>query len=354
MIKLLLCTTISIYTFIGCFAQNNPLIESGKVKQKAGNYVGAIDDFTSAINQNSAAVGKFLKALTEYNNIPEFERAEKSIDAPSVDIAYADPYFFRGMAYSLSGKNTDALADFSTAININPKLGNAYFQRGKIKWTIGKKDEGCIDLGTAASLKDSAAKEMFDYNFCWKEAIVSASEATLKLRLNNFQEAMDNIQKSIQLCPDSAGYLAIRGRAYLGLGKYDKAMFDFDKAVALNQKCGEAFLGRGIAYYSKNKFQEAFDDLSKAINFDERCAEAYLYRAYSCEGMEKNESALYDYKQVQRLNPASGLAYFKSGILRNNMNDSKGACNDFKRAASLGYSDAQDYAEKCDQAKKSK
>ena len=337
-----------------CSAQTDQFIESGKAKQKEGNHNGAIDDFTNAIKKNLAEVQKYLKALDEYNKIPEFERAEKGIDAPPIDANFATPYYLRGVSNFSAGNSNEALNDFNTAISINPKMGAAFYQRGKIKWSSGKKDDGCIDLGVAASLKDSLAKEMFDDNFCWKEAVVAAKEAASKLRLGEFQNAMDEIQKSIKLCPDSACYLAIRGRAYFGLGKYDNAMFDFDKAVSLNQNSIDAFLGRGMAYYSKNKFQEAFDDLSKAINIDQKCADAYLYRAYACEGMEKNESALYDYQQVQRLKPADGLAFFKSGLIKNAMNDSKGACNDFRRAASQGYSEAQDYVEKCDTAKKPK
>ena len=297
---------------------------------------------------------KYLKLLEEYDKIPGFEKAEKGIEAPPVDVNFAMPYYFRGHSYSLIGKNTDAMNDFTTAIKINPKMGAAYFERGKLLWTTGKKDEGCIDLGMAGSLKDSMAREMFDERFCWKEAEAVYKDASSKVRLNDFQSALDAIQKTIKLCPDSANYIGLRGRAYLGLGKYDLAMQDFEKAISLSPNSVDAWFGRGIAYYSKSKWQEAFDDLSKAINLDVKFADAYLYRAYSCEGMEKNQSALFDYQQVQRLKPGDAFAFFKSGMLRNNMNDTNGACADFKRAASMGYMDAQDYAEKCDNPKKKK
>jgi tetratricopeptide (TPR) repeat protein len=114
----------------------------------------------------------------------------------------------------------------------------------------------------------------------------------------------------------------------------------------------DAYFYRGVAYYSKNKWQEAFDDLAKVILLDEKFSDAYLYRAYACEGMEKNTSALYDYQQVQHLKPKDGLAFFKSGLLRSAMNDAQGACNDFKKAASMGYAEARDYADKCNTVKK--
>jgi tetratricopeptide (TPR) repeat protein len=336
-----------------CLAQPDSLIAIGKIKQSTGNYDGAIADFTEAIKRNEAEVSQYLVKLNNYDKISPFDRAEKGIETPAVDINFAIPYYLRGIAYSNTKKNDDALNDFNTTIKINPQLGSAYYERGKILWSVGRKDEGCMDLSMAGSLKDSIAQQLFGENFCWQQALNAYKDASSKLRLNEFQEALDIIQKAVKLCPDSANYLGVRGRAYLGIGKYDLAMQDFDKAVSMNNNSIDAYFGRGMAYYSKNKFQEAFDDLAKAIALDNKFSDAYLYRAYVCEGMEKNQSALYDYQEVQHLCPSDGLAFFRSGMLRNIMNDPK-ACADFKKAASLGNADAQEYADKCNTTAKKK
>jgi len=324
------------YSLFVAEAQPNSLIESGKVKQQEGNHDGAINDFTSAIKKNQSKVEKYL--------------TQQAV-APPLDENFSMPYYLRGYSYSVTGKNNNAMADFNTAIKINPKLGSAYYQRGKLLWSTGKKDEACIDLGIAGSLKDSSAREMFDEKFCWKEAVLAYNDASSKVRINDFAGALDQIQKAIKVCPDSANYLGLRGRAYLGLGNYELAMQDFDKAISLSPNSVDAWFGRGVAHYSKSKWQEAFADLSKAIQLNDRIADIYLYRAYTCEGMDKNKSALYDYQQVQRLKPGETLAFFKSGLLRNSMGDSKGACNDFKRAANMGHTEAQDWVEKCDKMK---
>lgn len=337
--------------FIG-LAQSNPLIESGKTKQKVGNHDGAIADFTGAIKQNELVVQKYLEQIEEYDKIPAFEKTQKGIEVPPVDVTVAVPYYLRGYSYSATGKNKEAMNDFNTSIKLNPKMGSAYYERGKLLWSTGKKEEACMDWGMAGSLKDSSASAMFDEKFCWKEATAIYKEASSKVRLNEFQEALNVIEKAVKLCPDSANYLGLRGRAYLGFGNYELAMQDFDKAISLSQKSIDAFFGRGVAWYSKGKWQEAFDDLTKAIQLNDRFADAHLYRAYACEGMGKNQSALFDYQQVQKFNPGSGLAYFKSGLLRSAMNDQTGACKDFNRAASMSYTEAQDYAEKCNTTKK--
>jgi tetratricopeptide (TPR) repeat protein len=334
-------------------SQTDTLVVSGMAKQKAADYAGAIEDFTSAIKKNEPEVLKYLREIEAYDKKSAFDRAEQGIETPLIDINLAMPYYLRGSSYSAAGNTNEAINDFNTAIKINSKLGSAYYERGKVLWSMGKREEGCTDLCMAGGLKDSSAKNMFDAKFCWKEAVLAANGASSKIPLNDFQGALDEIQKAIMLCPDSARFFAIRGKAYLGLSKYELAMNDFDKAILLNQNGVDAYFSRGVAYYSKNKWQESFDDLAKAILLDEKFSDAYLYRAYVCEEMDKNLSALYDYQQVQRLKPKDPLAFYKSGLIRNTMNDPK-ACSDFRKAASMGYSDAQVYVNKCNAAEKEK
>src|ERR1035437_10801 len=172
-------------TMIGAsYSQQDSLLLSGKVKQKKGNYIEAISDFTNAIKRNEAEVQLYIKKFDEYNKFTDFEKAEKELNKPKIDSSFSIPYYLRGISYSYTGKETEAMDDLNAAIKINSKLGAAYYERGRIKHNSGKKDEGCIDLGTASSLGDTSAKEMFDEKFCWNEAVAANKEAVTKLKLN--------------------------------------------------------------------------------------------------------------------------------------------------------------------------
>ena len=328
-------------------AQNDPHFSSGMVKQKVGNHEGAIFDFTESIKEHNNLVQKYLKSLEDYNKLTDNEKKEKNLKEPQCDPALASSYFYRGKSYSLMGKNDYAINDFNTVIKLNPKMGAAYFERGKILWSIGKKDESCIDFGKGSSLRDSLARDAFDEHFCWKEAVIAAKDASSKLRLNDFQGALDQIQPALKLCPDSGSYLGIRGRAYLGLGIVDLAMKDFNKALSSGMPGVDVYLGLGMSLYLQSKYQEAFDHLTKAIELNSKLADAYLYRAYCCEGLGLNQSALFDYQQVLKLKPGNASVYLSTAKLKEKMNDHKGACLDYGKAADLGNAEAQDLYEKC-------
>ncbi len=345
--KLSFLTVFLVFNSHFLFSQTDSSLISGSAKQKEGKHELAVLDFTEGIKKHDTVVQVFLKKRDEYEKISAFDRAEKGLVAPPIDTAFARSYYLRGVSYAAMKKNDEALNDLTTAIKINPGSGRMYVERGKLLWSAGQKYEGCLDLRMARSLGDSLAKELFDDKFCWNEAVLFYKDALSKLNLNQYNMALELIQKSIQLCPDSAAYFVVRGKCYSGMGKPDLAFSDFDKAIAAAPNNKDAYFGRGMAFYTQRKYQEAFDDLNKAIHLNEWFADAYLYRAYACEGMNKNESALYDYQQVQRMKPKDDIAYYKSGLLRNQMSDMSGACKDFKKAASLGNAEAAGYVKDC-------
>ncbi|MGL5059475.1 MAG: tetratricopeptide repeat protein, partial [Microcoleus sp.] len=113
-------------------------------------------------------------------------------------------YFYRGTAYSRKGEYERAIADYNQAIQLNPKLAEAFYNRG-----------------TAYSNKGEYDRAIADYD------------------------------RAIQLNPKYAKAFNNRGTAYSNKGEYDRAIADYDRAIQLNPKLAEAFNNRGIAYKNK-------------------------------------------------------------------------------------------------------
>ncbi|PMB48039.1 hypothetical protein CEN41_02445 [Fischerella thermalis CCMEE 5330] len=65
---------------------------------------------------------------------------------------YAKAYNNRGNARRLLGDKQGAIADFNTALKINPNLAQAYGQRGIVRALTGDKQGGIADLQKAAEL----------------------------------------------------------------------------------------------------------------------------------------------------------------------------------------------------------
>jgi tetratricopeptide (TPR) repeat protein len=70
-----------------------------------------------------------------------------------MDTKDADPYYVRGEAYLELKKYPEAVADFTKAIELDPKNVIAYDNRGKAYKALGKTKEAEEDFAKAKALE---------------------------------------------------------------------------------------------------------------------------------------------------------------------------------------------------------
>lgn len=125
-----------------------------------------------------------------------------AIERFSASIAIAETseaYLQRGNAYKNLGQFTQALADWSRAMELDPNNADAFTARGA--YYQGKGD-------TAKALGD--------------------------------------FERSLQLNPTIDGYFQ-RGQVYAALGQFDKAIEDYDRAIAEKRNAPWVYLARSVA-----------------------------------------------------------------------------------------------------------
>ena len=66
-------------------------------------------------------------------------------------------------------------------------------------------------------------------------------------RSGEYEKAIEDYNKAIELDPNLAGVYYNRGNAYFYLKQYEKAIEDFDKAIELNPNNAYAYNNRGLA-----------------------------------------------------------------------------------------------------------
>jgi TonB family protein len=102
--------------------------------------------------------------------------------------------------------------------------------------------------------------------------------------------------------PDSTFYQN-RANANFVLGEYETAIADYTKAIELNPKESATYFSRGIAYFNNKNYTPAIADFDKVIELDPKEAMAYFKRANALEKVGNFERALSDYQKAFELDP---------------------------------------------------
>jgi tetratricopeptide (TPR) repeat protein len=101
----------------------------------------------------------------------------------------------------------------------------------------------------------------------------------------DYDKAIKDCDKAIELAPKCAEAYNARGMAYWGMGPKndDKAITDWTRAIELNPNFDGPYLNRSAAFVRHGTFDKAIEDCTQAINIAPMSAEAYRYRANACE-----------------------------------------------------------------------
>jgi tetratricopeptide (TPR) repeat protein len=105
-----------------------------------------------------------------------------------------------------------------------------------------------------------------------------------------------------------------RGMAYNLKGDYDWAIADLDKAIELDPKNAIAYDARGSAYGYNGDYDRAIFDLDKAIELNPNFANTYRNRGNAYEHKGDHDRAIADYRKALELDP--NLAPAKEGLKR--------------------------------------
>lgn len=295
--------------------------------------------------------------------------------------ACARAYGGRAICYGECGKFEQALADFRTASELNPKLSYLPAQRGRIYLQKGDFEKALSDLNKAleANPKDSAAYVWRAYAL-WKQAERDAALLEMSVRQSS-QNSHNDIATAgalgnqvtstsrasslggsptspldprflrVAAGPDQAAACAVDGsinannegyirkRLHEIDEKTSKALADFSEAMRLDPKFVEAYRGRGDFCAMTGKSDLAISDLTTAIRLDDRNATLYLDRSkiYEVEG-ELGKAAA-DLDTAIRLDPKSANAYTARGDLYSKKHDISKAAADYAEAERLKPSD---------------
>jgi tetratricopeptide (TPR) repeat protein len=246
------------------------LYRQGEDKARAGDYQGAIANFTKFLQINP----KGIKA-----------------------------YYSRGLARQKLGDYKGAMTDFDLYLKFNPNDAEARNNRGLMRSQIG------------------------DYN----GAIADYSQA---MRINPDYAVADSAQVSSEFenNPEVLKLNPSNPQAYTDVEVEDErgVIEDYTQPLQLSLDHAKAYISRGNARYEIEDYHGAIEDYSQSLRLNPNDAEAYLCRANARSKLKDFNGAIEDYTKFIEFNPHDATAYIRRGNARSKAKDHNGAREDYK------------------------
>lgn len=172
----------------------------GVVRAKLGQYGKAIEDYNVTLKDDPKSANTYYNRGNAYRNLHKYKEAIADYDRTlELDPKYTLAIFNRGLSKAGLNRHEDALVDFDlalrldqnnhlfyngkgvslyalkryqeamanydAAIRLKPDFGQAYFNRGFVKYFgLNDKDGGCSDWQAAANLKYKSAEAALQTN----------------------------------------------------------------------------------------------------------------------------------------------------------------------------------------------
>lgn len=358
-----------------------------------GNALGAISFINKEITENPRNGFAHLTMAMIYSDLEDYQESLKSLETalrflPSKSKERRSAaYEVRGEVYLQIGDTLNALADYDTAMKLNPRNEDALMSRAQILYSQNKFDESDNDF--------KRLKEINPAN--------PAAEMGLgrnELDRGNYESALKHFNASIKLDEKNAGALGLRGKTKLAMKDYAAAADDLVASLAETfhlytlemlsefpkdqlpmikaklkaQALKEPYTGVWYAYLgnvleNKHQYAEAIESYKQALKVDEQAfyydmlGDAYRetgqfreaiksFRkaqdlepgeldyidqkiALMTEFMGDNEKALDLWDKFIEANPDESFAFYRKGYILNNLRKYDEALENFEMSLLL-------------------
>ena len=227
-------------------------------------------------------------SLTLWNHVLAVE--------PASHIGYTN----RGHAREAANDRDGALADYDTAIRLNPLNADALGGRGKVRYLKGDLDASLADFNAALRIQP-------------KNSIFYSNRGNTRQAKGDVAGALTDFDQAIRLEPDYTEAYYNRGNLRQAQGDLKGAIADYDTAIAISPQWADAYMNRGNARQATGDLIGALADFTTTISLKPDDANARFNRANARKANGDLEGAIADYTETIRLNPQYATAYNNRG-----------------------------------------
>ncbi|EEF84741.1 tetratricopeptide repeat protein [Borreliella spielmanii] len=232
----------------------------GIIRFKLKKYEHSIEAFDQTIRldpkHKKAHNNKGIALMMLNKNKKAIESFEKAIQ---IDINYDTAYYQKGIAEEKNGNIQQAFTSFKNAYNLNKKTNYA-LKAGIVSNNLGNFKKG------------EAYLSFFNDNVKKPNEIAIYNLSIAKFENNKLKEALEIINKAINLNPEKSEYLYLKASINLKSENYQNAISLYNLVIEKNPENTSAYINLAKAYEKSGNKTQAISTLEKIMNKNNKLA----------------------------------------------------------------------------------
>ncbi|MCF8277727.1 MAG: tetratricopeptide repeat protein [Flavobacteriales bacterium] len=241
-------------------------------KRALNDFQGAFEDFHKATelapNEGNT---HFWMALCAFN-VGDYESSVKG-NSKALELGSeqgTQAYMNRAQTFIRMGKNQKALADYdSVIVKKDQRLMQAHFDRGQLHMRMNDQKSALKDYKKVVELDPS------NVQLTWDIGRISYEAEEYVDALTYYSRAIDELDK-----PEAQLFL-IRGETFEKLKNYEAAIVDYTRVIEMNPNLADAHYNRGQAKARLGDTEKACVDWKKAAELGHMEAKGVI--VYNCK-----------------------------------------------------------------------
>ena len=249
-----------------------------------------------------SAQGKYEDALTAAN------RAVENVDGVGSNYGV---YKSRGELHQAMGNAAAAIADYSRAFELRPTDSYSLKRRASVYFKLGCYDEALADLAKAVELRPEDESDLLwgSLHRVWDWPDKAYRHGLLELADRKIELTIGSTASY------SASAYSVRGTLHYRMGNFDKAIADFSRALELDGEDPAHRYERGQAYAASGKLDKANEELSQVYQSDgNRNPRDWAKRGEAYAALGRWEEAIADFSKVAELTAEGTIQSYRLAL----------------------------------------
>jgi tetratricopeptide (TPR) repeat protein len=228
-----------------------------ELKPKDDHYFGQYADMLSELERYEEAIEFYTQAIELRAKRMKRQESQPLRVGDKVQIMI-EPLNYetrRANTYRLMGHYEEALADYDRAIDEDKRQkGKPLMLRARLFQKLGMHDKALADRKQAIEEFTHEIEQGDENDFLFADHL-----------LNRYEEGLADLNKLIQLNPDSSTYFAYRAEINIKLNRPEEALADLNHTIELEPIEAINFEYRASYFIDQERYEEALNDIDQAL-----------------------------------------------------------------------------------------